>query len=192
MSTSAPVRGHGSCYIHLRSRAVTALVLLGNVDEAAKSINIHGTTLRRWMLREDFVSELQTLREQLRTATLSKLVGWLDVAVESLRKEALSAPRSADRTRAWRTLLGLERQLDSDRLRERLEKLERELAELKRQTKPAVVVNAQNAHMTVAADVIASVLAARRDLSQRQAQAAGRVVIDAAKELPALPQDADG
>lgn len=170
MSTAKPTKGHGSRYLWLRSQAVSALVLLGDTEKAAASINVPARTYRAWMNRTDFMEELQTLREQLRAATLAQLTGWMQEAIQGLRAEAMGATKSADRIKAWRHLIVIERELNGDGLKARVEQLEKRLAEMENNGGRAVTINAPEAQISISQDVIASVLAARRDAQQRLAE----------------------
>src|SRR5262245_52425810 len=107
--TQRTSKGHSSRYLLLREQAVAALVLHGASEKAARSIGIAVRTYRNWMGKSDFIEAVAELRQQFRAGVLAQLTGMLQQAVEGLKREAESAPKSADRTREIGRASGRER-----------------------------------------------------------------------------------
>src|SRR6185437_340734 len=122
--------GHGSRYLLLRERAIAALVLFGDTERAATSIGIPSRSFRGWMLRDDFMAAVQELRQQVKAGALVQITGMMNEAIESIRTEARNATKSADRIRAWRSLLEFEQRMSHEELRSRVDEMERQIAGL--------------------------------------------------------------
>ncbi len=130
-------RGHGEKYTRLREVAMVALLSHPTIGDAAAATGISEKALRLWMAKPDFAEAVRTLRQQVLEAGATRLTGLVSEAIQTL-EEGLKARKAADRTRAARAILEFRERMDRDQLRERVETLERQLADLQRGGRPVV------------------------------------------------------
>src|SRR5262249_26766357 len=107
------------------------------IAEAAATTGISEKCLRLWMAKPDFAEAVRTLRATVLEGAASRLTGLVSKAITTL-EEGLESRKSADRTRAARAILEFRERLSRDQLRERVETLERQIADLQHGGRPVV------------------------------------------------------
>src|SRR5689334_14327269 len=148
-------RGHGDKYSRLREAAVIALLAHPSIDAAAKSVGISEKCLRLWRAKSDFADAEQNARQQVLDAGVTRLSGLIEKAITTL-EEGLKAKKAADRVRAARSIIEFRQRLDKDKIKERVEELERQLSDMRR-GKTTINVHG-SIGVTVSQDAFASFL----------------------------------
>ena len=121
---------HGRKYVRLRETAIVSLLAHSTIAEAAAASGISERGMRKWMSKPDFAEAVRSLRAAVLEAGASRLTGLISAAIGTL-EEGLASRKSADRTSAARAILEFRERMSRDQLREKVETLERQIAELR-------------------------------------------------------------
>ena len=78
--------GHGSKFGRKKEEAIAALLTQRNIEEAAKSIGIGGTTLLRWMKDPEFQRAYREARRQAVGQSIGRLQQATSAAATTLMK----------------------------------------------------------------------------------------------------------
>jgi len=117
-----------------KEAAVTALLAARSLDDAARQANVSTRTLLRWLKDENFVSSYKKAQERLLESAINSLRQSALVFAETLRAvcEDPATPAGAKATAARSGLEVLLRAAIFDDLRQRVERLEKSAATLRR------------------------------------------------------------
>jgi hypothetical protein len=145
--------GHGSKYLAVKEAAIAALLAHGDVAKAAQAVGLPRRTLAGWTLRPDFAEDWAAARRLSLTVAVGKLAETAAEAAEVL-KECLHAPKEADRIKAARAVLSFAGQ----DLLQRVEAMEKEIGDLKRNGTLAVSGTILHGHVSISKEAFAAFL----------------------------------
>jgi hypothetical protein len=80
------MKGHGAKFGRKMEAAIAALLTQRNIDEAAKSVGIAGTTLLRWMKEPEFQAAYREARRMAYSQAVAKLQQGATAAATTLIK----------------------------------------------------------------------------------------------------------
>jgi hypothetical protein len=166
--------GHGSKYRALKENAIAALIATGDVAKAAQTVGLPRRTLAGWTRRPDFAEDWAAARRLSLTAAVSKLAETTTEAADVL-KECLKAPKEADRIKAARAILSFA----SQDLFQRVEAMEKEISDIKRNGILAVSGTILHEHISISPEAL------RSYIKDRTMATTPKRVIDAPTSLPA-------
>jgi hypothetical protein len=156
---------HGAKYERLKEAAVLALLTHAGIADAARAVGLSERGLRKWMEKREFQEAIRAVRQQVLSAGTSRLAGLVARAVETLER-CLSSSRDAEAVKAARAVLEFATKMEHAELEARLAELESQVKSMRPGNTTNVRI-AGDANICISPEVLASVLAIRRELGQR-------------------------